>query len=138
LLSFAYALLVRTWTVTVTAVGFDAYRGFYHQPRYGRPALALDLMEPFRPLIADSSVIQAINNGEVRPTDFVSAAGSVALDADGRKRFIATFERRMEHEVTHPMFGYRVSYRRLLEVQARLLGRHLLGELDDYPNFVTR
>jgi CRISPR-associated endonuclease Cas1/CRISPR-associated protein Cas4 len=138
LLSFAYALLVRTWTVTVTAVGFDAYRGFYHQPRYGRPALALDLMEPFRPLIADSSVIQAINNGEVRPTDFVSAAGSVALDADGRKRFIAAFERRMEHEVTHPVFGYRVSYRRLLELQARLLGRHLLGELDEYPNFVTR
>jgi len=138
LLSFAYAVLVRTWTVTVTAVGLDAYRGFYHQPRYGRPALALDLMEPFRPLIADSSVIQAINNGEIRPTDFVSAAGSVALDGDGRKRFIATFERRMEHEVTHPMFGYRVSYRRLLEVQARLLGRHLLGELDEYPNFVTR
>jgi CRISPR-associated endonuclease Cas1/CRISPR-associated protein Cas4 len=138
LLSFAYTLLVRTWTVTVTAVGFDAYRGFYHQPRYGRPALALDLMEPFRPLIADSSVIQAINNGEVRPSDFVSAAGSVALDADGRKRFIAAFERRMEHEVTHPVFGYRVSYRRLLEVQARLLGRHLLGEMDEYPNFVTR
>lgn len=138
LLSFAYALLVRTWTVTITAVGLDAYRGFYHQPRYGRPALALDLMEPFRPLIADSSVIQAINNGEVRPTDFVSAAGSVALGADGRKRFIAAFERRMEHEITHPVFGYRVSYRRLLEVQARLLGRHLLGELDEYPNFVTR
>ena len=79
LLSFAYALLARTWTVTLTAVGFDAYRGFYHQPRYGRPALALDLMEPFRPLIGESSVIQAINNGEVRPTDFISAAGSVAL-----------------------------------------------------------
>jgi CRISPR-associated endonuclease Cas1/CRISPR-associated protein Cas4 len=138
LLSFAYALLVRTWTVTVTAVGFDAYRGFYHQPRYGRPALALDLMEPFRPLIADSSVIQSINNGEVRPTDFISAAGSVSLNADGRKRFIAAFERRMEHETTHPVFGYRVNYRRLLEVQARLLGRHLLGELHEYPNFMTR
>jgi CRISPR-associated endonuclease Cas1/CRISPR-associated protein Cas4 len=138
LLSFAYSLLVRTWTVTLSAVGFDPYRGFYHQPRYGRPALALDLMEPFRPLIADSSVIQAINNGEVRPTDFVSAAGSVALDADGRKRFIATFERRMSHEVTHPLFGYKVSYRRLLELQARLLARYLLGELGEYPNFVTR
>jgi CRISPR-associated protein Cas1 len=138
LLSFAYALLARTWTVTVSAVGFDAYRGFYHQPRYGRPALALDLMEPFRPLIADSSVIQAINNGEVRPSDFVAAAGSVALGAEGRKRFIAAFERRLEHEVTHPLFGYRITYRRLLEVQARLLGRFLLGELDDYPNFVTR
>lgn len=138
LLSYAYSLLVRTWTVTLSGVGFDPYRGFYHQPRYGRPALALDLMEPFRPLIADSSVIQAINNGEVKPTDFISAAGSVALDKDGRKRFIAAFERRLSHETTHPVFGYKVSYRRLLEIQARLLARYLLGELDEYPNFVTR
>jgi CRISPR-associated protein Cas1 len=138
LLSFAYALLVRAWTVTLTAVGFDPYRGFYHQPRYGRPALALDMMEPFRPLIADSSVIQAINNGEVRPTDFVSAAGSVALTEDGRKRFIATFERRLAQEITHPVFSYRVSYRRVLEIQARLLGRFLLGDIPDFPNFTTR
>lgn len=138
LLSYAYSLLVRTWTVSLSSVGFDPYRGFYHQPRYGRPALALDLMEPFRPLIADSSVIQAINNGEVKPTDFISAAGSVALDKDGRKRFIAAFERRLGHETTHPVFGYKVSYRRLLEMQARLLARYLLGELDEYPNFVTR
>ncbi|MBI4756028.1 MAG: CRISPR-associated endonuclease Cas1 [Betaproteobacteria bacterium] len=138
LLSYAYSLLSRTWTTTLSAVGFDPYRGFYHQPRYGRPALALDMMEPFRPLLADSSVIQAINNGEVKPTDFISAAGSVALAPDGRKRFIAAFERRMSHEVTHPLFGYTVAYRRLLEIQARLLGRFLLGELDEYPNFVTR
>ena len=138
MLSFAYSLLVRQWTVTLSAVGFDAYRGFYHQPRYGRPALALDMMEPFRPLLADSSVIQAINNGEVRPTDFISVAGSVALTNDGRKRFIAAFERRLGHEITHPLFGYKVSYRRLLELQARLLGRYLLSELPEYPAFVTR
>jgi len=138
LLSYAYTLLARLWTVTLSAVGFDPYRGFFHQPRYGRPALALDLMEPFRPLIADSTVLQAINNGEVRPTDFVQAAGSVNLTNDGRKRFIATFERRMQQEITHPIFQYRVSYRRLLELQARLLGRHLLGEMPDYPNFTPR
>jgi CRISPR-associated protein Cas1 len=138
LLSYAYTLLTRTWHVTLGAVGFDAYRGFYHQPRYGRPALALDMMEPFRPLIADSVVIQAINNGEVQPGDFISAAGSVALTPDGRKRFIAAFERRMSHEVTHPLFGYRVSYRRLLEIQARLLARCLLGDIPDFPNFTTR
>lgn len=138
LLSYAYTLLARTWVVALTAVGFDAYRGFYHQPRYGRPALALDMMEPFRPLIADSSVISAINNGEVRPSDFTQVAGSVMLSNDGRKRFIATFERRLSHEVTHPVFGYKLSYRRLFELQARLLGRYLLGELDEYPNFVTR
>jgi CRISPR-associated protein Cas1 len=138
MLSYSYSLLTRAWTVTLSAVGFDPYRGFYHQPRYGRPALALDLMEPFRPLIADSCVIQAINNGEVRPSDFVQAAGSVNLKPDGRKRLIAAFERRMGHEVTHPQLGYKISYRRLLELQARLLARHLMNELDDYPNFVTR
>jgi CRISPR-associated endonuclease Cas1/CRISPR-associated protein Cas4 len=138
LLSFAYAMLVRVFTVTLSAVGFDPYRGFYHQPRYGRPALALDLMEPFRPLIAESAVIQAINNGEVRADDFVRTGAAVALKPDGRKRFIAAFERRLSHEITHPLFGYRVSYRRLIAVQARLLGRWLLGEIPEYPQFVTR
>ena len=138
LLSFAYSLLVRSWTVTLAAVGFDAFRGLYHQPRYGRPALALDLMEPFRPLVADSVVIQAVNNGEIRLMDFKSAAGTVNLSAEGRRRFIATFERRLGQEVVHPLFGYRVSYRRLMEMQARLFGRFLLGELPEYPNFLTR
>lgn len=138
LLSFAYAMLVRQWTATLTAVGFDPYRGFYHQPRYGRPALALDMMEPFRPLLADSSVLLAINNGEVRPTDFISVAGSVNLSPSGRKRFIAAFERRLSQKVTHPLFGYRISYQRLLELQARLLSRFLLGEIREYPNFTTR
>ena len=138
MLSFAYTLLVRTLTVTLHAVGFDPFRGFYHQPRYGRPALALDMMEPFRPLLADSTVIQVINNGEIHPSDFTSVAGSVNLTPDGRKRFIAAFERRLGHEITHPLFGYRLGYRRLLELQARLLGRFLLGELADYPNFTTR
>lgn len=138
MLSFAYSMLARTWTVTLSAVGFDPYRGFYHQPRYGRPALALDMMEPFRPLIADSAVLMAINNGEVRPTDFISAAGSVNLNSEGRKRFIAAFERRLSQEVTHPLFGYRISYRRLLELQARLLARSLLGDIPEYPNFMTR
>lgn len=130
LLSYAYSLLTRTWSVTLTAVGFDPYRGFYHQPRYGRPALALDMMEPFRPLIADSAVLTAINNGEVRPTDFLKAGSAINLTPDGRKRFIAVYERRLSQEITHPLFGYRISYRRLLELQGRLLGRFLLGR---YP-----
>jgi len=138
LLSYAYSLLVRAWVTTLSAVGFDPYRGVYHQPRYGRPALALDMMEPFRPLVADSCVLMAINNGEVRPTDFINAAGSVNLTPEGRKRFIGTFERRMAQEVTHPIFGYKVSYRRLFELQARLLGRTLLGDILEYPAFTTR
>ena len=95
-------------------------------------------MEPFRPLIADSVVMQAINNGEVRPADFTTAVGSVALTPGGRSRVIAAFERRLSHEIVHPLFGYRVSYRRLMEMQARLLGRFLLGEIPVYPNFTTR
>ena len=138
MLSFGYALLTRTFVTVLSAVGFDGYRGFFHQPRYGRPALALDMMEPFRPLIVDSVVVTAINNGEVRPTDFVRTPIGVNLSDTGRKRFIKVFERRLSQEVTHPLFGYRVEYRRLLEMQARLLGRFLLGEIPGYPNFVTR
>lgn len=138
LLSFAYAMLTRTLAVKLAMVGLDPYRGFYHQPRYGRPALALDLLEPFRPLLGDSAVIQAINNGEVRADDFVHAGGAAALKPDGRKRFIACIERRLAQEATHPLFGYRLSYSRLLELQARLLGRHLLGELPELPQLLTR
>jgi CRISPR-associated protein Cas1 len=126
-------LLVRELTVVLSAVGFDPYRGFYHQARYGRPALALDMMEPFRPLLADSVVITAVNNGEVKPGDFVYSGRACALAGGGRKKIIAGFERRLAQEITHPLFGYRVSYRRLLEVQARLLGRHLLGEIAELP-----
>lgn len=138
LLSLAYAMLAREWTVTLHAVGLDPYLGMYHQPRYGRPALALDLMEEFRPLICDSAVLTAINNGEVRPTDFISRMGTVALTTEGRRRFIETYERRMNQEITHPVFGYQVSYRRILEVQARLFGRYLCREIPEYPSFTTR
>lgn len=138
LLSFAYALLTSEWTATLSTVGFDPYQGFYHQPRYGRPSLALDLMEEFRPIIADSVVIGAINNGVIGPDDFVLTATAAALTPAGRKRFIQAFERRLDDLVTHPVFDYRLSYRRVLDVQARLLARHLIGEIDDYPEFVTR
>ncbi len=138
LLSFAYALLAREWTVILHSVGLDPYLGFYHQPRYGRPALALDMMEEFRPLIADSAVLTAVNNGEVQSTDFIQRLGSVTLTPEGRRKFIATYERRMGQEITHPVFGYQVSYRRVLEVQARLLGRYLLGEIPELPPIITR
>jgi CRISPR-associated endonuclease Cas1 len=91
------------------------------------------MMEPFRPILADSTVITAINNGEIKPSDFVWAGRACALSPAGRKKMIAAFERRLATEITHPVFGYRLSYRRLLEVQARLLGRHLLGEIPELP-----
>jgi CRISPR-associated protein Cas1 len=138
LLSLAYALLTKDLTLALVASGLDPLLGFYHQPRFGRPALALDLMEEFRPIIADSVVINAINTGVVGERDFVRSPGASALTIDGRKRFILAYERRMDELVTHPAFGYRISYRRVLEVQARLLGRRLLGEIHDIPPFRTR
>jgi CRISPR-associated protein Cas1 len=138
LLSLAYSYLAKDLTVTALAVGFDPYLGFYHQPRYGRPALALDLMEEFRPLIADSVVLSAVNNGIVRAADFVRRGGAVSLTRPGRARFLKAYERRMDELVTHPVFGYRISYRRVLEVQVRLLARHLAGEISELPAFATR
>ena len=138
LLSLGYALLSKDVMITLLGVGFDPYLGFFHQPRYGRPALALDVMEEFRPLIVDSVVLSAVNTGVVQADDFVRRGGAVALTTAGRGKFIRAYERRMDEEVTHPTFGYRVSYRRILEVQARLLGRFLSGELPEYPPFATR
>ncbi len=138
LLSFLYAILTKDVTVTLQSVGFDPMLGFFHRPRYGRPSLALDLMEEFRPLIADSTVLSMINNREVGESDFVQRGGAVALTGEGRKRVLAAYERRMATEVKHPIFRYTVSYRRLLEVQARLLSRHVMGEIPVYPAFCTR
>jgi CRISPR-associated protein Cas1 len=138
LLSLGYALLSKDARIALTAVGFDATVGFYHRPRHGRPALALDLMEEFRTLIVDSTVLSAINTEVVREAHFIRAAGGCALTDAGRKAFLGAYERRMDQEVTHPLFGYTLSYRRILEVQARLLSRVVTGELDRYPSFRTR
>ena len=138
MLSLGYSLLAKDLTVACYAVGFDPYVGFYHQPRFGRPALALDLMEPFRALIVDSAVLTAVNTGMVTARDFVRAGGAVALTAAGRKAFFRAYEMRMDALVTHPLFDYRVSYRRMLEIQSRLLARVLEGEIGEYPVFTTR
>lgn len=138
LLSFLYSMLVKDMLATLVGVGFDPYLGFYHQPRYGRPALALDVMEEFRPLVADSVAIGLINNGELRPADFIARAGAFALTDSGRRRVLEAYERRLDTLVTHPLFGYAISYRRIFEVQARLLSRFLSGEIEHYPAFCTR
>jgi len=134
MLSLGYSLLTKDLPVACYAVGFDPYVDFYHQPRLGRPALALDLMEPFRPLIVDSAVLTAVNTGRVTAHDLVRARGAVALTAGGRKAFFRAYEIRMDALVTLPLFEYRVSYRRMLEIQARRGG----GEIGEYPVFTTR
>ena len=137
-LSFLYSMLARQMAVSALAVGFDPYMGFYHQPKYGRPALALDLAEEFRPIVADSAALTLFNNGELKERDFIHRSGAAALTPDGRRTVIRAFERRLDTLIRHPLFSYSVSYRRIMELQARLLGRHLLGELPSYPAFRTR
>lgn len=138
LLSLAYSLLARDCTIAACAVGFDPYVGFYHQPRFGRPALSLDVMEEFRPLVADSAVLTAINNRMLGPGDFVRAGDAVNLSASGRKRFLFVYEKRLSDTITHPIFDYKVSYRRAIELQFRMLARTITGEVDRYVPFMTR
>jgi CRISPR-associated protein Cas1 len=138
LLSLSYSMLGKDCTLACLAVGFDPYIGFYHQPRFGRPALGLDLMEEFRPLVAESSVLNCINNRIVTEKDFVRAGNAVNLSPAGRKRFFQVYEQRMSSLLTHPVFDYKVSYRRALELQARLLGKTLTGEIAQYIPLLTR
>lgn len=138
MLSLAYSLLTRSFLAALQAVGFDPYRGFYHVMRHGRPSLALDMMEPYRPIVADSVVITAVNNGEVKLDDFTWNGPACAMKPAARKALIAVYERRLEQETTHPLFGYRVSMRRLIAVQMRLLARHLDGEIKSYPHYMPR
>lgn len=138
LLSLGYSLLARDCTVAAHAVGFDPYVGFYHQPRFGRPALALDLMEEFRPLIADSVALTLINTRVISPGDFVRAGDAVNLSQEGRKRFFTAYEQRLSTTIVHPVFDYQVSYRRAIELQARLLAKALTGDTEQYVPFMTR
>jgi len=138
MLSFGYALLAKECTVALLAVGLDPYWGFLHQPRHGRPALALDLMEEFRPLVVDSAVVTAINTGMVCPGDFQQAGTVCVLEASGRKSFIRAYEARLDQMATHPMFDYRCSWRRLIALQAQILARCLRGDVPRYQGMTTR
>jgi len=138
LLSLAYSLLAKDCTLAALAVGFDPYVGFYHQPRHGRPALALDLMEEFRPLIAESAVLTALNNRMLNASHFVKAGEAVNLTQHGRRVFFQVYEQRMKSLITHPVFDYKASYRRIIELQARMLARYLTGEIAEYVPMMTR
>jgi CRISPR-associated protein Cas1 len=137
LLSLAYSLLCADLVAAIHTVGLDPFIGFYHQPKYARPCLALDLMEEFRPIVADSVVMTLINNGMIKPSDFEIVRGAYYLGERAREVFYAAYERRKSETITHPTFKYRISYRRAFELQARILGKYLVGELDKYyPLFV--
>jgi len=138
LLSLGYSMLAKELTGVCHAVGLDPFLGFMHQPRYGRPALALDLMEEFRPLVADSVAISVVNRSELGPEDFIRSANGTFLNERGRKVFWEAWFRRLDTEVSHPEFGYKMAYRRMLEVQARQLWRFVRGEAAGYHGFTTR
>ncbi|GAB4315506.1 MAG: CRISPR-associated endonuclease Cas1 [Candidatus Sumerlaeia bacterium] len=138
LLSLGYALLARDMEIAVRAVGLEPMAGFFHAPENGRPALALDLMEPFRPLLADSVALRLINTGAVKAGDFWRLPGQTSLKPAARKRFFSAWEQRMNETVRHPRFRYSISYRRILELEARLFARYLEGELPDYIPLTTR
>jgi CRISP-associated protein Cas1 len=138
MLSLGYSMLVKELTGVCHAVGVDPFLGFMHQPRYGRPALALDLMEEFRPLVADSVAISLVNRGEIGPEDFIRSANGTFLNDRGRKAFWEAWFRRLDTEVSHPEFSYKMAYRRMLEVQARQLWRFVRGEAAAYHGFTTR
>jgi CRISPR-associated protein Cas1 len=138
LLSFGYAMLAKDCAVALAAIGLDPHWGLYHQPRHGRPSLALDLMEEFRPLIVDSAVLSAINTGMVTAADFVIAANGCQLTAPGRKAFLRAYEARCDQMATHPTFDYRLSWRRMIALQAQILARWLRGDLPVYTGITTR
>ncbi len=138
LLSFVYALLIKDCIVALLAAGLDPFVGLYHRPRFGRPALALDLAEEMRPLIGDSTVLTVVNNGEVTSSAFVSRAAGVAMTPEGRRKVVAAYERRMRADLRHPLFEYTASYRRTLQIQARLLAAVLAGDIEHYRPLTTR
>ena len=137
-LGFCYSLLTKDLVAVLTGVGLDPYLGVLHQPRYGRPALALDLAEEFRALVAESVALQCFNNGEINEKSFMRGHLGVVLTADGRRSVIQAHERRLDMELKHPLFGYQVSYRRVLDLQARVLAASFTGELDSYTPLMTR
>jgi len=137
-LSYLYSLLAKECFTALHSVGFDPYMGFYHKPRYGKPSLSLDLMEEFRPIIADSVALTLFNNNVLLQTDFIITPVGSTLTSDGKKKVIREYERRLKTEIKHPLFHYKASYRRIIEIQARILSRVVIGELNQYTPFLTR
>lgn len=137
-LSFAYSMLTHECTSALRVASLEPSIGAFHVSRPGRPALSLDLMEPFRPLIADSIAITAFNRGELKAGHFLRTAAGCALTDSGRRAFFGVYGRRMADEVTHPVFGYKLSYRRMVILHARMIAAWLLGEVPTLAFLTTR
>jgi len=138
LLSFGYVLLMNQVASAVSIVGLDPYVGFLHSSQFGKPALALDVMETFRPLVVDSVVLTLLNNGMLTRRDFEEELGAWRLTDEGRRTFLTRFEERLDTEIEHPVFGYKATYRRCLELEVRLVAKWLAGEIGQFKPFVVR
>lgn len=138
LLSYTYAILAKECTVALLSEGLDPWWGLYHQPRHGRPALALDLMEPFRPILADSTVLTTINTGMLSSRNFITNSNGCAMQPAARKALLRAWEQRLDQLYTHPLFSYRCSWRTILRIQARLLARWLRGDIPSWSCPVVR
>jgi CRISPR-associated protein Cas1 len=138
LLSFGYAILTNQAVSLIAVVGLDPYIAYLHSPGFGKPALALDIIEEFRPLIVDPVVVTLLNTGVLRERDFMTEVGSVRLTDSARKLFLEKLEERLSSTIQHPYFGYKTTYRRCIELQVRLLGKALLGEVPTYVPFIVR
>lgn len=138
LLSYGYTILLNQVLSAVCTVGLDPYIGYLHSSQYGKPALALDLMEEFRPLIVDSVVLAVFNRRIIQAKDFVEEFGTYRLTDYGRRTFLAQLEARLEESITHPTFNYKATYRRCLELQTRLLAKTLMDEIPAYPPLLAR
>lgn len=139
LLSFAYALLLTDCVAALESVGLDPQLGFLHGIRPGRPGLALDLMEEFRPLIADRLVLSLINRRQVNAKDFDERpGGAIWLGEEARRTMVSEYQARKREEITHPLLGNRMPWSLVPMVQARLLARHVRGDAECYVPFVPR
>jgi CRISPR-associated protein Cas1 len=138
LLSFLYAMLMNDCRSAVEAVGLDPQLGFLHAVRPGRAALALDLMEEFRPL-ADRLALTLVNRGQLDRDDFTEhEGGAVTLAEDGRKTVVVAWQEKKREELAHPLLQQPVAIGLLPLLQARFLARTLRGEMDSYLPFLGR
>ncbi len=137
-LSFAYTMLAHDCISALRLARLEPTIGALHVSRPGRPALALDLMEPFRPLVADSIAVSTFNRGELTEGHFLQTAAGCAMTDAGRKAFFGAYGRRMDTEITHPVFEYRLSYRRMVMLHARLIAAWMCGEIGTLTFLTTR
>lgn len=140
LLSLGYALLRHDIQSAVNLVGFDPYLGYLHVERYGRPSLALDLMEEFRPLVVDAVVLSSINRKAIAPTDFTTEplSSAVSLSPEGLRTFLRLYEQKKQAKFKHPVLQTQCTYQEAFEIQARLLAKYLMHQTDKYPPLILK